>query len=261
MAEHNQLYQNAVYYDIALRRDVGPEVDFLGEVFRRHAGGEVRSMLDIACGPGYHARECARRGIMTWGLDLRPEMIEFAADEARKDGVTAGWLVGDMRDFRLDAPVELALSVFDALDALTDDADVVRHFQAVAANLSPGGLYVLDNTHPRDTSLTDYGSYAYSGARDGVSVEITWATNHPVFDLETSVAYVETEMRVDDRGQKSVVKDGANEKLVTPLGLKLSAELSGALRVVGWYGNFELDQPFDFSPGAQRMITVMQKVG
>src|SRR6185503_15291319 len=102
VAEHNQLYQNAIYYDIALRRDVGPEVDFLTEVYRRHTGGDLKSMLDIACGPGYHARAFAKRGIDAWGLDLRPEMIQFAADLAAQDGVSVRWLVGDMRDFTLD---------------------------------------------------------------------------------------------------------------------------------------------------------------
>jgi hypothetical protein len=166
-----------------------------------------------------------------------------------------------MRDFKLDAPVDLALAVFDAIDALTDDGDVVQHFKTVAANLTPGGIYVLDNTHPRDTSLKEYGTYRYSGERDGVKVDIVWATNQPVFELENSVAYVETELHIDDHGKKSVLKDTAREKLVTPLGIKLSAELSGMLKVAGWYGDFDLNQPFDFSPGAERMITVLQKVG
>lgn len=261
MAEHNQLYQNAVYYDIAMRRDVGREVDFLCEVYRRYAGRELRSMLDIACGPGYHAREYAKRGIAAWGLDLRPEMIQFASDEAQKDGVTVNWFAADMRDFHLDAPVDLALCVFDGIDALTDDGDVVRHFQTVAANLTPGGLYVLDNTHPRYSSLSNYGTYHYAGARNGLQVDIVWATNDPVFDLETSVAYVETELHVEDHGERKVIKDTAYEKLVTPIGIKLGAELSGTLKVAGWYGNFNINQPFDFSPNAQRMITILQKAG
>jgi len=259
VAEHNQLYQNAVYYDIALRRDVGPEVDFLCALYQRVTGRDLTSLLDIACGPGYHARACARRGLRAYGLDLRPEMIAFATDQAAADNVSVGWLVADMRDFQLDAPVDLALAVFDAVDALTDDGDVVRHMQAVAANLTPGGLYVLDNTHPRDTSWDRYGSYRYAGRRDGVSVEIVWATNNPVIDLETSTVYVETELRVDDNGQTSVTTAAATEKLVTPIGLKLSADLSGVFRVAGWYGDFDLAQPFDFSPGAHRMITVLQK--
>ena len=38
------------------------------------------------------------------------------------------------------------------------------------------------------------------------------------------LAYVETELRIDDHGQKSVLKDTAREKLVTPLGIKLSLD-------------------------------------
>ena len=63
MAEHLNLYQRATYYDIIFDRNVSREVDFITAIFNRHNGAELNSVLDIACGPGYHAREFARRGL------------------------------------------------------------------------------------------------------------------------------------------------------------------------------------------------------
>jgi hypothetical protein len=34
-----------------------------------------------------------------------------------------------------------------------------------------------------------------------------------------------------------------------------------AFRLVGWYGDFDLNQPLDNSPASTRMITVLQKSG
>jgi len=60
VARHDELYQRAVYYDIVFDRDVRKGVDFVQAAFRHYAGGEPRSVLDLACGPGYHARAFAR---------------------------------------------------------------------------------------------------------------------------------------------------------------------------------------------------------
>ncbi|MCB2108659.1 MAG: hypothetical protein KDE14_13210, partial [Rhodobacteraceae bacterium] len=70
MAEFNQVYARAAYYDIVFRRDVSHEVDFLLAEYKRLNGRDAASMLEIACGPGYHARQFARRGLATHRLDL-----------------------------------------------------------------------------------------------------------------------------------------------------------------------------------------------
>src|SRR3712207_6178019 len=108
MAEINDLYRYAVYYDIIFKRDAGPEVDFLIDLFGRHRGRSPASVVDLGCGPGYHARAFARRGgLAVCGLDWCPEMIRFAEEEAAKEGAAVDWQVGDMREFRLGAPVDL----------------------------------------------------------------------------------------------------------------------------------------------------------
>src|SRR5688572_18650737 len=107
-----------------MERDVSREVDFLIDTYRHFKGGEPQSILDIACGPGYHAREIARRGIRAVGLDLRPEMIEFAREKDAQEGLSLEWHAADMRNFDIDAPVDVAGTMFDSLDALTKNDDI-----------------------------------------------------------------------------------------------------------------------------------------
>ena len=211
VAEYNDIYRRAQYYDIAFRRDVAPEVGFLAALFERHAGRAARSIADLACGPAYHARLFARQGMAAVGLDLRPEMIDFARDEARKEGVDGiDWMVGDIRDFELPYKVDIALTSYDSIDCLSEQDEIIAHFQAVARNLADDGLYVTEATHPRDCSLFDYGAFSYGGARDGVSVEIDWAVNHPVADPITMVVRPEVVMRVNDHGQMHEFRDQGN---------------------------------------------------
>lgn len=259
MAEFNEVYQRAIYYDIVFNRDVSCEVDFIRDVFRHYSGRDLRSALDIACGPGYHARAFAQQGVRAVGLDLRGEMLKFASDQAEAEGASVEWIEADMRYVKLAEPVDAAISMFDGIDALQTNADLIAHFRCMADNLTPGGIYLLDISHPAETSYEVYGRYQYHGERDGVAIDIFWATNRPQFDYVTGTATVEIEMRINDHGKEFVIHDSAQERMLSAGELILLAELSGAFDVVGWYGDVKLTQPFDHTPMSKRMICVMQK--
>lgn len=262
MAEFNHLYQRAVYYDIVFKRDVSQEVDFIIEVYQRATGQAPSSLLDLACGPAYHAREFARRGLRAAGLDLRPEMLHFAADQANAEGVTGiEWLAEDMRYVQLPYPVDIAINAFDGIDCLTNNDDLIAHFRAIARNLTPGGIYLIDVTHPRYTSYSYYEPFAYAGERDGISVQIRWATNNPVFDPVTNLSNTELEVLVNDHGNQFTIKDTACERLLCGQEIDLLARLAGNLKPIGWYGAYNLHQPADHSPSATRLIAVLQKFG
>ncbi len=259
MAEYNTMYSQARYYDIVFNRDVSREVDFVSTIYQQHTGQEVESVLELACGPGYHARAYARRGVRAVGLDLREEMIEFAREHAEPEAQGIEWLAGDMRNFQLHAPVNVALSMFDAIDCLLTNEEIVQHFRAIAANLTPGGLYVLENTHPRDCAPYQYGDFQYHGERDGCDVTITWATNNPVVNPLTQVISPQVEIRICENGNTTFLTDQASERFIAPQEFYQLAELSGVFTITGWYGDFNLNQPFDNTPAARRMILVLQK--
>lgn len=260
MAEFNELYARARYYDIALGRDVGREVDFVETLFRRLAGRRLGSVLEIACGPGYHTRAFARRGIVATGLDLRPEMIAYAAARAAEDGVEATWMAADMRDFKLPAPVDAILTMYDALDCLLDQDDVIAHFRNVAANLKPDGVYVLEFTHPHDTGFADYGSFRYEGERDGVRVVVDWATNAPSYHPLTMVAHVEVAMTVIEPDGERRFVDRAPERMFTAPEIAALARLSGVLSQDHAFGDFDIERPLDAGPAPRRMILVLRPV-
>jgi SAM-dependent methyltransferase len=258
VAEHNRLYAQCRYYDILFNRDVSRDVDFLLALYRRQNGRPPGSMLELACGPGYHARAFARHGRRAVGLDLRPGMTDFARDRAAAEGVAVEWIVGDMRDVRLAVPVDLALCVNSGVDCLLTNDEIVRHFRSIAAGLNPAGLYVVELTHPRDCSPYQYGSWHYQGERDGVRVTLDWATNRPLADPVTQVSRVQTVLRVTEDGREQTYSDEASERFCSAQEIVALAELSGALRVIAWYGAFDLDQPLDNSSAASAVVAVLQ---
>lgn len=260
MAEFNNFYQRAFYYDIVFQRDVTQEVDFIVEIYRQCVGDGPHSLLDLACGPGYHARNFARRGLRAVGLDLRQEMLAFANDAAAREGVHVQWLAADMRTFQLEHPVDVIINVFDGIDCLNSNEDLVAHLRAVGANLTPAGLYFIDVTNPYYTSFNSYDHFKYRGERDGVSVEILWATNDPLVNPLTSIANTQMEIHINDHGHETVVVDMASERVLSGQEISLLAELSGVLKPIAWYGGYDFGLPFEQSPQAARMIAVLQKL-
>ena len=259
MAELNDLYRYAVYYDIIFRRDVEPEVEFLIEAFRRLRGRAPARVADLGCGPGYHARTFARRGIAAVGLDMSPEMLRLAREQAEAEGLAVDWRVGDMREFGLDAPVDLAFSLFDSIDGLTTLDDFVAHFRAAAGNLTPDGIYVIGQSHQRDTGIIGYGPFHYEAERNGCRVTLDWATDVRT-DTLTQTADVEIVIRVEENGGRSVLRHRTVESFATPPFLVAASRLSGALEPFAWSGAYRLDRPYDDSPASTNCISLFRRL-
>lgn len=259
MAARNDLYRYAIYYDIVFGRNVDSEVDFLIELVRRHRGRPPIRVVDLGCGPGYHARAFARRGLTAIGLDWCDEMIRFARDEAAREGTDVDWRVGDMRALALPEPVDLAVCLFDSIDSLCSIDDFVEHFRAVAANLAADGLYVIGQSHQRDVSIIDYGPFHYEGERDGRRVRLDWATDAKI-DTLSQTADVELVVHVHEDGEERVFRYRTTESCPTPLFLIAAARLSGALEAFDWYGDYRLDRPYDDSPASISCITVFRRL-
>jgi hypothetical protein len=164
-----------------------------------------------------------------------------------------------MRYLNLAEPVDAAVAMFDSIDALQTDDDLIAHFQCMADNLTPHGIYVLEISHPADYQYDKYPRIAYHGERDGMEVDLLWATNRAQFDFVSGVAQVDIEIHVNDHGKETIIHDTAEERLFCAGELRLLARLSGVLDAVGWYGDFKLSQPFDHSLKTQCMLCVMQK--
>ena len=248
------MYQVAFSY-----RDVPAEVDVLLDWFGRHAGGRPGSVLELAAGPADHAREFARRGIAATALDLSTEMCRYARERAAAEGLPLEVVRADMAAFDLGREVDLAVLLLSSDSHLLDLDAFVGHLESVARSLRPGGLHILEMTHPKDHFGTDGSTAAEWEGSDGeLTVAARWGADDDPFDAVSQVTQRSVELRVTDGGGTGqVVRDVLPERLWTATEVTAAVRLSGAFDVVARYGAYSGIPVTD--QDAWRMIPVLRR--
>lgn len=270
-----EFYREARAYDIAFSdRDFVEECDFLqyclrelGSVDAAHA--RARSYLELACGPARHAREFARRGWSAVALDLSPDMLEYAQDGAAGDGVRITGVCADMTDFALPEPVALASNLMESLSHLTTNEHVVAHLRAVAHNLLPGGVFVIEMAHPDSLgreclpnfwTSTSADSPAFAG-QPYTEVDVLFGAADDPYDYVTQVWTVTTQLKIREDGQPPrTIEHHYPHRWYLAQELRALVDLSGAFSQQWWLGNMAVPPPLlDCTSASDRLVVVLRK--
>ncbi|HEX6511167.1 MAG TPA: class I SAM-dependent methyltransferase [Chloroflexota bacterium] len=205
--------------DAALWRELG----------QAHAGG---SILEIGCGCGRVTELLAQAVGWVVGIDLSPELLAQA--QHRLAGSQTALVLADVRRLALRHQFDLIVAPDDPFSHLLTDADRQQAFSSVAAQLAPGGRFVLDALW-----------FPPNRPADGVAQDIT---------VEGRVVHLTERWRCDavshrclaefhyrDSGQATRAHFEARYWTPTELRSRLSAT---GLRSTAWWGSYDR-QPWD----------------
>jgi SAM-dependent methyltransferase len=111
-------------------------------LIRRHVAVRGRRVLDLACGPGRHARHLLDAGASVVGFDLSPALLARARHAV---GPRLPLVRGDMRALPFaPASFDVVANLFTSFGYFTDDDEHRRVLRGVAEVLAPGGAFVID---------------------------------------------------------------------------------------------------------------------
>ncbi len=138
----------APYYD-QLMADINYSgwFSYIQRLLKAHRSKPSR-VLDLACGTGTLALIFHQHHYQVEGLDLSASMLEVARRKARERGAEIPFHGTDMRDFTLNEPVDLIVSVFDSLNYLISRDDLSSAFKSCYKCLNSGGLLIFDMNTP-----------------------------------------------------------------------------------------------------------------
>lgn len=130
--------------------------------------------MELACGTGPLARLWTARGIEAGGVDRSVRSLERARALSSGRTPKGWWKQGDLRSFRLPAPVDLAAVPLDSLGYLTTPRSFHGFFRSARAALRPGGVLAADLTlHPETSALPIRNSWRVD-LRPGGELRVSW---------------------------------------------------------------------------------------
>jgi SAM-dependent methyltransferase len=244
-------------YEIAFDMNRKGEVDFLVHCFKRYARGPVRRVLDIACGTGPHLIRLADRGYAMAGLDLSPANVEFLRERLAAKGQRAELVVGDMTDFRLRRPVDVALCMQDSQGHLLTNEQLIAHLRAVGRALRRGGLYVFDR-YMASSWTNPARSWSWSRRRGRLIVRASFSALHDVNPV-SQVFREHMTLEAVENGTRRVYRQTHLSRMVFPQELRAIVDLAGGFEFVQWFYGFKPHLLLDRARHPLLMVVVLRK--
>lgn len=134
-------------------------------------------VLDVGCGPGRHAYELARRGLVVHGIDISDRFIELANANAPSG---ASFERRDARDLDYDGDFDVVICLCQgAFGLMTANGDDETVLDSMARALRPGGALAL-------SAFNAYFAVKYFAADDNPNA---------TFDAAAGVNHEHTEVR------------------------------------------------------------------
>lgn len=190
----------ARYYDLLYKdKDYRAETDYVSGLLREASPG-AKTLLELGCGTGGHARHFAESGYRVRGVDLSATMVERALEKSAAWPAAAREAVefsaGDIRDVRLGRTFDAAISMFHVMCYQTTDDDLRGAIRTAAAHLAPGGAFYFDFWHG-PAVLSDPPTVRVRRMEDA-AIRVTRVTE-PVHERENEVIDVRFEVFIEDK--------------------------------------------------------------
>ena len=251
----SHVYNNPKYYEIAYSfRDIEHEVDVFEDCMKRFAEGLVRRVLEIGCGNSPHMAELLSRGYEYVGLDQSGSMLDFAALKAASQGQSVSLIHSGMAEFEVDTPVDFAYVLLGSLYVRTNE-ELISHFDCMDKALRPGGIYFLDWCIDFDPLC--HIAETWDAEADGITVRTTCMT-HPVNSVEQTVEE-HVVIDVEEDGNAFTLAQRTLKRLIYPQEFLGFIANRPDFEFVGWWNQWNLNEPIDGTSPTNRPITVIRR--
>lgn len=106
----------------------------------RQVNSRCRTVLDVGCGTGEHARLLAEQGFLVDGLDLDGNLLEIA----RKKHPGGRFIQADMSDFQLSRQYDAVICLFSSIGYLKSLDRVSLALKCFREHLAAGGVIMVE---------------------------------------------------------------------------------------------------------------------
>jgi SAM-dependent methyltransferase len=255
----SDLYDEPKYYEIAFSfRDIPSEVDVFEECFRRFSNVAMKSVLELGCGNSPHIEELTKRGYKYNGLDLNKAMLDYSMQKALNIGAEVNLIQDKMAYFALDVPVDFVYINLGSL-YVKNTSELTTHFDSVSSALRKGGLYLLDWCIQFNLpNLASEGGEIWEIEKEGIRVKTTVTSKYINLIEQTFEETIILE--VDDHGKKFTITGKDIRRSIYPQEFLCFIHNRRDFEFVGWWNNWNLNEPLGQSMKINRPITLIRRI-
>jgi hypothetical protein len=190
-------------------------------------------------------------------------MLDYARAKSARASSRIEFVLADMRDFQLSAPVDLAFCAMSSFHHLLTNDDILAHLTCVGSSLTPGGIYVIEADHPRDVfGVGQSLRHDWESQRGDTVVRMRWGLPDDRFDPITQVKDITVRVEFERGADSQVIA----EEFVTPYRqlthqeLQLLVKASGVFNAVAWLGTLNAGVPMSIGRESNRMVAVLRRI-
>jgi len=160
--ESAELY-DAIYFSF---KDYAAEAaDIARRIRAEHPA--ARTVLDVACGTGEHARRLAvDHGFVVDGVDLNREFLRLA----RLKHPAGRFYEGDMREFDLPDRYDAVICMFSSIGYVRTLPELERALRTFRKHVAPGGIVIVEPWFPPEV-ITPGQHSTRAATANGIRVE------------------------------------------------------------------------------------------
>lgn len=104
--------------------------------------------LDVGCGGGWFTRAFERQGYSMTGMDVSAQMLDYAQEQARKQGLPIEYLLGDITATKLPKRFDFVTAINDCINYIPKQK-LRSAFKNVYSALKKNGIFLFDVSSER----------------------------------------------------------------------------------------------------------------
>ena len=170
------LFETPLYFELYEAEDTKKAVGEVSQAVALLGLAPPSRILDVPCGYGRHAVECARRGFAVTGVDAAETQLSRAREKARAAGVSIDLRLQDARALDFEAEFDAALNLFLSFGYFETDGEHMAMLAGIARALRPGGRFLMEFWN-REYEIRYFDRYQVERSGDIVEVE-EWEFDH-----------------------------------------------------------------------------------
>jgi len=134
----------ALVYDFVMRHVNYREwAAFINKIFIKN-NGEIKTVLDVACGTGSFLIEFNKFDYEIAGFDFSCEMVQQARQKFEKNGLKIPLWHGNMSQFALNDKFDAIVCLYDSINYLFPIEKIRQFYQVCYENLNSSGFLLFD---------------------------------------------------------------------------------------------------------------------